>query len=331
MKSYFLIFCLILFIGAEAAPLRNWENKRCALLSPTEEKPAKTAILIIAPPLPGEDYTQCRWRLGQKVWEQYMNSHPNVDCFFLRSTIPQENSLEPVRCEGNTIYIEDPWYAKYGNDRILHKTMLALEKLLPDYTHFIRTNVNSFFDLNSVHNYAKTHHQSMYTGPLWEKQWYVIGYGAVFSQDVASHMIDEYKRLEGDDVLDASLSDDHILTSLATGIYPSGKIVNPFQTAPLLPPGIRQVMCNGSVLAKRIANYGVLLLPPITVHSAIEICKKAPDSVMLYRIREGLDLDQLAQVYEYLLHKNYPELEITDLVEYALSLPIIKEPQKRKK
>ncbi len=331
MRSFILIFCLSLFLQAESSSLHNWENKNCEVLNPTEEKPARTAILIIAPPLSGQDYTQCRWALGRKVWEQYMNSHPDVDCYFLQSTSPRKNSQEQVWIEGNIIYIGDFWYEEYGTDRILHKTMCALESLLPHYTHFIRTNLNTFFNLHAVHQYAKNHHQSMYTGPLWEKQWYVIGYGALFSQDVAAHMVNEYKRLEGHDLLQPNLSDDHILTSLATGIYPKATLDNPFTPYPLLPPGTRQVMCENSTLTKRASDYGILLLPPITVRSAIALCDKAAPTVFLYRIREGFDLTDLAKVYDYLLNKSYPGLSTIDIVDYASSLPITQEPKSKKK
>ena len=37
----------------------------------------------------------------------------------------------------------------------------------------------------------------------------------------------------------------------------------------------------------------------------------------------GLDLDKLAEVYEYLLNNIYPELPKFDLAEYAYSLPTI--------
>ena len=331
MKSFFFVLCLLILTQGEASILRNWENKNCSLLTSTEEKPAKTAILIISPPVFCADYAECRWALGKKVWEQYMNSHPNVDCFFLQVAHPKENSLEEIWIEGNTIYVGDLWYEKYGQDRILHKTILALEKLLPNYTHFIRTNLNTFFNLHAVHDYAKSHHQSMYTGPIWEKQWYVIGYGALFSADVAAHMVDEYKRLEGQDVISHTLSDDHILTSLATGIYPHGRVSNPFRSYPGLPAATRQVMCRNSILAKRSSDYGLLLLPPISVKSVIGLCEKAKKTVMLYRIREGLDLPSLAEVYEYLLHKSYPDLSIIDLVDYSYSLPVIKDPKQGKK
>jgi hypothetical protein len=331
MKTYFLILCLLitqLFTPAQAQALRNWKETSPKLLHATEEKPARTAVLILAPPQEGTDYTSCRWMLGKKVWEQYMNSQPDVDCYFLQATSPRNGNEKEVWIEGNTIYIGDAFYEEYGCDRLLYKTIAAVEALLPDYTHFIRTNINSFFNLKAVSAYTKTHHQSMYTGPLWENSWYVFGYGILFTQDVASHIVNEYKRLDGMEAVSHNHADDCTLTALATGICRSSG--DPFKGAPSLPYGIRQVMCKHSILTKRIAEYALLLTPPISLQSIIKYCEKAKDSVMLYRIREGFNLDELAEVYEYLLLKDYPELAIDDLLEYANSLPSIQEPKKRK-
>jgi hypothetical protein len=301
--------------------IHDWMPNHSVILRPTKQSPSKTAILIIAPPSLGLSDTESRWKLGKKVWEQYMNTNPNVDCYFIQYTsLKDKRNLEEVWQEGNTIYVADSWYENNKTDRILHKTIAAIEYLLPNYTHFIRTNLNSFLNLQTVYYYTKCHHQSMYTGPLWQGEWYVLGYGILFSADVATHITNEYRRLEGLDIVSHRRADDCVLTSLATGVYPLGPSEHLFSGCPTLPLGKRQLMSNDSLLYTRLSRYGALLMPPISLEEAIQYCENGGDSIMLYRIRHGLTLEELANFYQYLLDKIYRDLPTIDLVEYAKSL-----------
>jgi hypothetical protein len=323
MKSSLLILFVLVsqvFACNEASALRNWNDKKQIELRSMDAVPSRTAVLIIVPPTLGNCYTNCRWNLGKKVWEQYMNTNPNVDCFFLQATEPSFSSSEEIWCEGNTIYIGDPWYQKYHSDRLLHKTIAAIEMLLPHYTHFVRTNINSFFDLNAVCEYADTHPQSFFTGPLWENSWYVVGYGIIFTADVASHMVSEYRRLEGEEIVSHNHADDCVLTSLATGIFPFASS-SPFTCCPSLQNGQRQIMCNNSFITKRVSDYGLLLSAPITLRSALKYSARAKNSIMLYRTPKNLHLNELAKLYEHLLETCYPELPAVDLIEYSNTLP----------
>ncbi|MCX6988659.1 MAG: hypothetical protein NTZ52_04060 [Chlamydiae bacterium] len=298
--------------------IHDWDPKRSVILQPTKRKDSRTAVLIISPPHfgNGTDYTTVRWKLGQKVWEQYMHGVPNVDCYFLRSTIPRIDSTEEVWLEGDTIYVGDPFYADYGQDRILNKTIAAIEFLLPNYTHFIRTNLNTFLNLKSVKEYCDLHGQDMYTGPMWQGEWYVLGYGILFTANVAKHITDEYRRLEGLDIVSSSRSDDCVLTSLATGVYPLNDAEHEFVCAPSLRLGARQLMSLDSFKLVRLSQYGAFLLPPISLKSAINYCDQAPKSVMLYRIREGLDLRELGLIYQNLFNRVYPDLDSFDFMDY---------------
>ena len=183
-----------------SAAQHGWKPGEFELLQPTERKPARTVVLIMSPPreLPPDiqsSYRDFRWQLGKKVWEQYMNIHPNVDCYLLQNTKLREGASEQIWIEGNTIYIGDDLYEYRGI--LLSKTIAALEKLLPNYTHFFRTNINAFVNLNTLNEFAETHHQSMFTGPLWQQPfWYLLGYGLLFSADVATHIVNEYRRLD---------------------------------------------------------------------------------------------------------------------------------------
>ena len=302
----------------EPISIRNWGQS--SLLAPTERRSARTAILIIAPPVIGDCFTENRWKIGRKVWEQYMQSHPNVDCYFIQSTYPRadRDSSNQIWLEGNTIYVGDWWYEKYMSDRILHKTIVAMEWLLPNYTHFIRTNLNTFFNLKVVNEYMETHHESFYTTPLWQNEWYAIGYAVLYTADVADHMVSEYRRLEaaGESLISSFHADDCAMTALASGVYPYGK-KHPFRCCPNLPFGTRQLMCQNSLSTKRLSQYGTILLPPVSLNKAIDYCEQGSDTMMVFRIREGLSLQELGQFYQYLLQKSYPELYSVNIVEYC--------------
>ncbi len=193
-------------------------------------------------------------------------------------------------------------------------------------------------NLHILNEYTETHHQSMFTGPLWQ-EWYLIGYGVLFSADMAVHIVNEYKRLEGSYMVSCHVPEDAVLTSLATGIFPYYDYLRDnnlhvgftkenlrFTSHPALLFGVPQVMCTSSFMittATRLSQYGLLLFPPPSFEQTIDYCRGALHSVLLYRIRSGFDLDQLAEVYKYLMNNIYPELSIFDLVEYAKSFPAI--------
>lgn len=286
--------------------LTKW--KESLVLKQSIKSPSKTAVLIIAPTVYGECKVGQRWKLGKKVWEQYMNSNPDVDCYFLVCTKPKKNSSEQVWLEGNTIYVGDPWMEKTGCDRLLHKTIKALEWLGPKYTHFIRTNINTFVDLKNVKDFTERHHNSFFSTPLWENQWFAIGYSIIFTADVAEHMVNEYHRLEAidEELISPYHADDCTITALATGVFPLEKN-HPFRCCPSLNPGIRQLMCRKSLSTTRLSKYGALLSPVKNLKEAIYYFDLARENVMLYRTRDGLTVNELARLYEYMLAKIYPQ------------------------
>jgi hypothetical protein len=187
-------------------------------------------------------------------------------------------------------------------------------------------------NLKALNEYAETHHQSMFTGPLWQQPfWYLLGYGLLFSADVATHIVNEYRRLEGNYMVSHHVPEDLALTSLATGVftfydYLGHKEGDPeFTCCPALPLGVRQLMCGSSLTTIRLSMYGVQLFPAPSFEQTIDYCNRSMNTAILYRIRSGYDLDKLAELYEYLLHNIYPELPKFDLVEFTKSLPSIRD------
>lgn len=313
-------FPVTLIAEEEIPKLHNW-NESC-LLKKQDKKYARTAVLIIAPPKMGNSFVENRWKLGKIVWEQYMNSHPNVDCYFIQTTHQRfGDAKDQVWLDGNTIYVGDSWYDTHGTDRILHKTIAAMELLLPNYTHFVRTNLNVFLNLKQLNEYMETHHDSFYTTPLWQESWYTIGYSIMYTSDVAEHIINEYRRLEKlqNELISPEHADDGALTALATGVWPYDK-AHPFRCCLKLPFGVRQLMSKESLYTKRLSQYGVLLTPISSVEEAIQYCNQGGDSIILYRTRDGLNLVELAQLYEFLMKKNYPEQTCVDLQEYVKAI-----------
>lgn len=326
--SFFLLFLTLNILEAHPDQsglpeylLHDWKGN--TVISATARKPARTAIIIISAPIMGNCPTETanRWKLGKKVWEHYMNSHPNVDCYFVECINPRSGQLEEVWIEGNTIYVVDWFDKKHDWDRILHKSIVAIELLLPHYTHFIRTNLNMFMNLKNINEYMETHHQSFFSTPMWQSAWYAIGYSIIFTADVAAHMVSEYRRLDamGVELISPAHADDGAITSLVTGVWPYDKI-HPFRCCPTLPFGIRQLMSPESFAATRLSQYGALLISPITLEQALNYSEQASPSIMWYRIRDALNLKELAQFYEYAFQKNYPELPQMDLVNFIESL-----------
>lgn len=324
MKSKFAyaLFSQLLFFSAlfgefyskELAPIPNWSGS--VFLEPTAPQRAKTAILIIAPLTYGEHPILQRWKLGETVWKKYMNSHPDVDCFFITCAAPRRDSGEEVWLEGNRIYVGDPWTEKTGCDRLLHKTIKALEWLEGKYTHFIRTNINTFFDLNNVARFSESHSMSFFSTPIWQTAWYTIGYSICFSADVAKHMVSEYNRL---DALDEELispyhADDGAITALATGVWPYDHN-HPFTCCETLPRAVRQLLCEASYSTERHSRYGALITPVHSLEEAIYYFDTAGSETVLYRTRDGLSLKELEELYKHMLKKTYPELGAVDLLE----------------
>ncbi|MEL7431754.1 MAG: hypothetical protein AAGI90_04395 [Chlamydiota bacterium] len=290
--------------------LRNWTRDTLVPTNHPSSSPSKTCVLIIVPTEYKDDYVHNRWFLGKRTWDQYMNLREDVDCYFMVCTHPKPGTNEQVWIEGNTLYVGDAHFTKTGYDRILHKTIKAMEYFQGQYTHFIRTNVNTFINVHAAAHFAKTHTKSFYSTPIWQNEWYTIGYAIAYTADVAEHIVSEYNRLEtaGNECISPDHADDVVMTSLATGIYPFSHD-NPFRCCKALTLGCRQLLCHQSLNTKRFSRYGVLLSPVQSLEEALSDFDRASEEAMLFRIKEGLNLEELKYLYEHMLQKIYPELQ----------------------
>jgi hypothetical protein len=302
--------------------LYDWKEN--VLIPQTPKKSAKTAVLIIHPPVwGGYDFVHNRWRVGRKVWEQYMNSHPNVDCYFVSSRDPRVDlpKDQQVWIEGNDLFVGDEHYKKYKADRLTYKTIRAMEYLAPQYTHFVRTNLNVFMNLDALDRYNSTHHIDFFTAFLWQNAWYPIGYGVAYTTKVATHMVKEYDRLASIhcDHVSHNRSDDGVLASLATGIDPYTK-PHLFRRAFVLPYAKRQLMSYPSLATNSICPHATLIPDNMSLNNGLNLCERSTSETILWRKRAGFNLDELAVYYDYLLKKVYPNLKTERIQGYVNEL-----------
>jgi len=272
----------------------------------------KIAVLIIHAPLLNESHNEHviikRWRLGIECWKKYMRLHSSVDCYFVKPASLCANNGDAIWIEDDTLYVYDPHFEKTEQDRILYKSIKALDFLSDKYTHFVRTNLNTFWNLYQLYDYVSNHTGSYYTGPDWESGSYPIGYGIIMTQDVARHIVDEYHRLQKTSYVSHERADDGVLMSLAYGIDP-WLTQDPFKKFPKFPTAQKLLMSKDSGLSKEINyDYASLLqnVRPLNYKNVLKLALKAPKTCILYRSRgDGLNLEEIQMLYDELLKKTY--------------------------
>jgi hypothetical protein len=314
-----LIFFILLFLlsltSVTEGAWRGWEKFQ--VIQETPRKSAKTAVLIIHPP--GDENTELdensRWYVGKRTWEKYMNSHPKVDCYFIKCVKPDQMPFngKKVLQRGNYLYVSDPNYI-YGLDDILYKTVQSMDFLASrGYTHYFRTNLNVFLDLKKLNEYLESHASSMYT-TFMNEMWYPVGYSILYSSDVATHIVSEYKRISGNREIKNRLHpsncpDDAGLCMLALGVwYGHSSSEHPFKCCSSLTSGVSQRMCAASVNPGRYTKYGMLLIPPLSYKKIKYRIMNKNNTVMIYRLKADLNLEENKEVYNLLLKMHYPEL-----------------------
>jgi hypothetical protein len=317
MKSriiYTTFMVVVFFFQSLIADDQNkiWHHWRTIKpVAQTGWKPSQTAILIICPPeefLPRNPVLE-RWYLGKILWEKVMNLNPKVDCFFLRTLActKNEEAREPVFIKENTIFVRDSEYRpEIGADDILLKTVRAIESLQPRYTHFVRTNLNTFINIHSLVTYNDFHHSSMYTTPTWES-WYPIGYSIFFTADVGKHIVSEYNRLKALGEPRLKVVDDGALCYLATGIVMGQKQDNhPFKCCPNLERGAQYVMSTDTYPPSAIRRWGTALNLGMSFGDACKLIDESPRDSLLFRVKGGYSNKEQIMLYNKMLHKYYP-------------------------
>lgn len=111
----------------------------------------KICILIISAPNLDD-----RWKREKELWYKYMNSNPNIDCYFIECNENQEynDNILVTKCK-ESIY-----------PGIILKTINSLKTVRNKYDFYIRTNLSTFFIFENLLNMLKTIDQReiLYTG-----------------------------------------------------------------------------------------------------------------------------------------------------------------------
>jgi len=121
------------------------------------------------------------------VWTSYMNSHPNVDCWFVTAS---PLVLFPTR---NRTTLTVRGIERYG--RIFAKTVDALQFCLShgSYSYVVRTNLSSVWDFKQLLAYLGTApRERFYAGHVIQHTSglpYASGAGIVMSEDVARTLV----------------------------------------------------------------------------------------------------------------------------------------------
>ena len=121
------------------------------------------------------------------VWTSYMNSHPNVDCYFITAA---PLTLVPF-ISSNTLTVRG--VERYG--RIFAKTVDALAFALArrEYSYVVRTNLSSVWDFKQLLTYLETApRERLYAGQVVVHTTglpYASGAGILMSVDVAHTLV----------------------------------------------------------------------------------------------------------------------------------------------
>ena len=154
----------------------------------------RVAVLIIS-----SDEKE-RWILEKSIWKQYMNSHKEVDCFFLETdlSIPSKS----VKVSDNHIQVGCEDGILKG---IFRKTILALQYLDNKYDFYIRTNLSTFWRFNLLLPLLNNIDSKgiFYGGWAWKD--YISGFAIILNKKACSLLVKEgmkhYDEAGRDDVL----------------------------------------------------------------------------------------------------------------------------------
>lgn len=116
-------------------------------------KNIKICILIIS-----VENRNKRWTLEKKIWEKYMNTNKNIDCYFIECGDKEKPYTLINSCTESY---------KPG---IYQKTISSLNKIKKIYDFYVRTNLSSFIIFDNLINTLKniTHDKPVYMG---KKMW----------------------------------------------------------------------------------------------------------------------------------------------------------------
>jgi len=168
----------------------------------------KIIILIIANDSP-QYYVEM-----QHIWRKYMNIHPNIESFFIKS---EPNLTEDVilNKEENTIFIKGTECLSPG---IFDKTIASINFCLQkkEFDYIYRTNLSSFLDLNKMYDFFLLN-QINYGGYIGNHNGYSFSSccGFILSKEACIYLIDNSRHN-----LDIKYLDDVVIGNILNQKYP---------------------------------------------------------------------------------------------------------------
>ena len=132
----------------------------------------------------------------RKVWSSYMNSNPQIECYFI------QYRDGPQGIEGNTFWLT----GTESFPGILTKTLDSLEYFLNnDYDFIVRTNMSSLWNFDVLLKYLETlPHKNVYNGIIGNHNGipFVSGSGFILSPDVATILLENRQIAESVRIMD---------------------------------------------------------------------------------------------------------------------------------
>jgi len=163
----------------------------------------KIIILIIANDSP-------KYLEMQGIWKKYMNNHPNIHAFFIKSDPDIENDIILDK-DTNTIYIKDTESLIPG---IYNKTVASIDDCLRtiDFDFIYRTNLSSFLDLNRLYEFFLSN-KIDYGGYIGNHEGilFASGSGFILSREACKYLVSN--------TMESELLDDVIIAKILSPKY----------------------------------------------------------------------------------------------------------------
>jgi hypothetical protein len=133
----------------------------------------------------------------RKIWSSYMNSSPNIDCYFI------QYGNESQKLDGNILWLT----GKESFNNIIRKTVDSIEYFLNlnHYDFIIRTNLSSFWNFNSMLRMLETlPKEKIYAGFIGNHNGipFASGSGFILTADMCNLLIKHKDLLYSVNIID---------------------------------------------------------------------------------------------------------------------------------